>query len=136
MARSVLPKGRHQTELYVASVGGKGRGVFCTAPLARGQLVEVCPVILLPRREDGAIKRTTLHDYYFEFSGAHFCVALGLGSLYNHGFTPNAVYESHAASRTLRFYARRAIPADTEITVNYLGDPEAKGELWFKPRRR
>jgi SET domain-containing protein len=135
MHRRALPKARSQAKLYVAAVGAAGRGVFCAAPLARGQLIEVCPVILMPRREDPHLKRTTLRDYYFEFSARHFCVALGLGSLYNHAYDPNAFYESHEASRTLRFYARRAIAAGTEITVNYLGDPTETGALWFEPRR-
>ena len=136
MPRRALPKGRHQTQLYTASVGAKGLGIFCTAPIKRGQLIEICPLILMPRREDAALKRTTLHDYYFEFSTRHFCIALGLGSLYNHAYEPNAYYESHEASRTLRFYARRAIPVGTEITVNYLGEPTGKGELWFTPHGR
>ena len=56
--------------------------------------MNVCEVLVIPEEETHFLDGTVLFNYYFcwgdnQKDGA---VALGLGSIYNHSYTPNAVY--------------------------------------------
>lgn len=106
---------------------GKGRGVFATAPIARGTTIETCETILFPRTPSSR----TLERYGFETHGGQaLLVALGNGSLYNHSFTPNARY-SYAPGFRIVFTARRRIAEGEEITINYNGVPTDKTPVPF-----
>jgi hypothetical protein len=61
----------------------KGRGVFATAPIAAGSLIEAAPVIIVAAEQCKLLDRTILHDYYFHWDGdpdgeGSGAVALGL----------------------------------------------------------
>jgi hypothetical protein len=75
--------------------------------------------------------QTSLDDYLFKWGGGCMAVALGLGSLYNHSYAPNARYYQDTPGRRLEFVAICPIRAGEEITVNYNGDPEGRSALWF-----
>jgi len=111
----------------------KGRGVFAAAPIAKGDLIEVCPVILIPADQWHHIEPTVLALYIFNFGpqGEHAAIALGYGSLYNHSFTPNAEYTKSWDERVIRFTALHDIATNEEITVNYNGSPGDRSEIWF-----
>ncbi len=96
----------------------KGRGVFASATIARGELVEVCPVIVIPAGQWPHIEPTVLALYIFNFGpeGEHAAIALGYGSLYNHSFAPNAEYTKSWDERLIRFTALRDIAVDEETT--------------------
>jgi hypothetical protein len=110
-----------------------GRGVFTAADIEAGSLIEICPVIVLPGDEIPLIDQTGLYDYYFLWGpkDEDCAIATGYGSLYNHSFQPNAMYEADFEGKTLNFYALRDITAGSEITVNYNGDPALSEEVWF-----
>ncbi|HKK74694.1 MAG TPA: SET domain-containing protein [Saprospiraceae bacterium] len=121
--------------LYVGLSPLSGRGVFCRQVIPAGHLIEVCPVIVLPRSDIAHIDQTRLHDYYFIWgeNDQKAAIILGFGSLYNHSFQPNAEYRPDYQAGKLSFFALQEIAADIEITVNYNGTPSEQSALWFQP---
>jgi hypothetical protein len=119
--------------LYVAPSKLGGRGVFTEDPLEAGDLIEICPVIVLPPTELPVIHGTRLHDYYFLWGDAQdaCAIALGYGSLYNHAYEPNARYLIDYEHETIDFYCIRPIEGGEEITVNYNGEPDDGQPVWF-----
>ncbi|MBK7343840.1 MAG: SET domain-containing protein-lysine N-methyltransferase [Saprospiraceae bacterium] len=123
----------HIPGLYIAESPSKGRGVFTAEPLEPGDVIEICPVIVLPDHDLERIHQTALHDYYFLW-GEHrsaCAIALGYGSLYNHNDNPNAEIELDYADDTIVFICVKPILPGEEITIHYHSDPEFGGRLWF-----
>ena len=86
----------------------------------------------LPASEVELIAPTILYNYYFcwgrgQKQGA---IALGLGSIYNHSYTPNAIYIPRQEDKVIEFVAIKKILANDEITINYNGTPNDKSQLW------
>ena len=120
--------------LYFGPSGLHGRGVFCAEDVAAGTLLEICPVLLLPREELPALNQQFLYDYYFLWNEAQDqpAIVLGLGSLYNHRCPANARYDLDLLDRTVDFSAVCDIPAGEEICVNYHGEPDDPSPVWFE----
>ena len=124
---------------FVAETGtSKGRGVFAARPHATGELVEACPVIVFSAQFAGVPPevRSILFNWGIlaKTQDAH-CLALGYGSMYNHGNPANMRYEGQADARVLRFIAIRPIAEGEELTVNYSaegGGHESPDNDWFK----
>ena len=114
-----------------------GRGVFTAADIPEGALLEICPVIVMPREHLKQLDETGLYDYYFLWGlkDEACAIALGYGSLYNHSYTPNAVYLPDFEGQALHFMALRDLEAGEEITVNYNGNPGDNEAVWFMARR-
>ena len=51
---------------YASSLIG-GRGVFSIKDLKEGEIIESCPVIILPKEQISLLDQTVLYDYYFLF---------------------------------------------------------------------
>lgn len=121
-------------DLYVKQVDGKGRGIFSNEDIQSGEVIEFCPVLVLPEIEKKHIDHTKLYDYYFLWGEAQkdLAIALGFGSLYNHAYEPNAVYETYFDEKVLVIRALRDITAHEEITISYNQDPEDKRKVWFE----
>ena len=112
---------------------GKGRGVFAQRNFKRGEVIETCPVIVLPPEEIDSLELTQLYNYYFSWGpdSKDAAIALGYGSLYNHSYSPNARYYKDFENSLLRYICIRDIQKDEEITINYNCDPEDKTPVWF-----
>jgi uncharacterized protein len=112
---------------------GKGRGVFSQQNFKRGEVIETCPVIVLPPEEIDSLELTQLYNYYFAWGpdSKDAAIALGYGSLYNHSYSPNARYYKDFENSLLRYICIRDIQKDEEITINYNCDPEDKTPVWF-----
>jgi uncharacterized protein len=119
--------------LYIAPSDLGGRGVFTGAPIKSGDMIEVCPVIVLKEGEMAILDKTTLYDYYFLWGDSHLesALALGFGSLYNHDCPSNADYFMDFEQQTIEIYAVHDIEAGEEITINYHGDPNNPEPTWF-----
>ncbi|MGB1217375.1 MAG: SET domain-containing protein [Saprospiraceae bacterium] len=119
--------------VYFAPSEIEGRGVFTYDDIPKGTLIEVCPVIIIPKEQVEIIHKTCLHDYYFLWGEEQdqAAIALGFGSLYNHSFEPNAEYLVDYSQNTFDFLAIRDIEAGEEIMVNYNGDNDSRKQLWF-----
>ncbi len=115
----------------IRSDPGKGRGVFATAAIAAGTLIESAPVVIVPAEQCALLDRTILHDYYFDWDGGpgHAgtgAVALGVVSLCNHSRRPRARVRRNLVKSTLDLVALTAIAAGDEITIDY------NCPLWFE----
>ena len=123
----------HNSLIYFAETQTKGRGVFATQHIPAGQLIEICPVVVLPGSEKDYLQESELYNYYFIWGEEDeaFAIALGFGSVYNHSYTPNAFYEADYQKNILIFRTLVNIEADSEITVNYNQDPTNQDPLWF-----
>ncbi len=119
--------------LYIAHSEGKGRGVFTSQSIGKGEVIEVCPVLIIPKVELPIIHKTVLHDYYFLWGEdlEECAIALGFGSIYNHELHPNANFILDIFNKTIDIEAIKPIEAGEEITLNYHGEPGNKDELWF-----
>jgi hypothetical protein len=119
--------------LYIAHTDKRGRGVFTSVHIHKGDLIEVCPIIFIPRRELPIIHKTVLHDYYFLWGeNLEDCaIALGYGSLYNHELHPNANFILDIENQTIDIEAIEDIMPGEEITLNYHGEPGNEEEVWF-----
>ncbi len=124
---------QHIPSLYIGNSALKGRGVYTSAEIQAGDLIEICPVIVCNEEDLPLIHKTRLHDYYFLWGEEEekCAIALGYGSLYNHSYNPNARYEVDFDEEVIRFYALSTIKAGGEITVNYNGDWQDQNPVWF-----
>ena len=115
----------------------RGRGVFACRDFAPGELIERTPVIVITPADWPSVAPTVVADYVFNFGPEkdHAAIALGLGSLYNHSYSPNARYLKDWERREIRFVAVQAIRAGEEITVNYNGAPDDRRPIWFDVRQ-
>lgn len=119
--------------LYITYSEGKGRGVFTSQPIEKGDVIEVCPALIIPKDELPIIHKTVLHDYYFLWGeNLEDCaIALGFGSIYNHELHPNANFILDLQNQTIDIEAIKTIDAGSEITLNYHGEPGNTDKLWF-----
>ena len=109
--------------LVVRDAPGRGRGVFAAAPIARGELVEVAPVLVFARDEWEAHGRHTLLDHYtFRWERGAFALALGLGSLFNHAARAprrNTGWVRDFARAEIRYSALADIAQGEELLISY-----------------
>ncbi len=121
------------TKIIVRKTGKKGRGVFATADIKKGEVIEVCPVIAVPKSQEKTLRKTLLDDYCFPWATQYQpAIVLGFGSLYNHSYTPNIEYDEDVERKAMIFTALRDIKKGEELMSNYNGEPDSKDEVWFK----
>ncbi|MEH7119264.1 SET domain-containing protein [Neobacillus vireti] len=110
-----------------------GRGVFAKKKIKKGELIHVAPVIISPGGEYKNLKKTVFIEYVFWWGEdlEECALALGYGSLFNHSFTPNALYKLNLSQKTIDFYAYTDINKGDEILINYNGDPNNSTPVWF-----
>ncbi len=92
--------------------------VISKTHFARGEIVEVCPVIIL---EELAKTVTGLKDIIFEIDRkkGEWGVVLGYGSLYRHSDKPNCEYAYNKGSKQMFFITKRTIKVGEELTIHY-----------------
>jgi uncharacterized protein len=120
--------------LYIKDVPGQGRGVFTDEKINKGDLIEICPMLVLPAKDRKFIDETKVFNYYFLWGDNHkqSAVALGYGSLYNHSRSANADYESYYEEEELHIICYKDIEEGEEITINYNNDPNCQDVMWFE----
>lgn len=123
-------------QLYIRKIKGKGRGVFCREKILPDEVIEICPVIVLPAADHDIAVSSRLSDYFFNFIKEEqtLALALGFGSLYNHRVMSNATYQLDRAQRTMIYYALEEIPPGKEICINYSGQQGVTYSEWFESR--
>ena len=122
--------------MYLKTIRGKGRGVFCNRDILEGELIENCPVVIIPAEEFAALSATALMDYSFYFNKEENTLSLtmGFGSMYNHRQYPNTVYILDREKRQMIFTAQEHIKAHTELCINYGGEYGIDYNKWFADR--
>ncbi len=121
--------------IKASKIHNAGRGVYARMDIKKGQLIEKCPVIEVPKADMSNLRESILVTYFFYFgkNREKLIVALGFGSLYNHSHQPNAIYKIKPLEKTIDFIALKNIKKNQEITFNYTyGNPKYKSPLWFE----
>jgi len=112
-----------------------GRGVFAQVDIEKDEIIERCPVIMVPRHDTSNLRESILVTYFFYFgkNKEQLAIALGFGSIYNHSHEPNTTYKIKHKEKMIDFVALKNIKKNEEITVNYnFGNLKDKRPLWFK----
>ena len=120
--------------LWVGISDKKGRGVFTSAAIAQGTVVELSPVIVMKKEERLHLDKTLLHDYIFEWGKEkdQCCMALGWIPIYNHSYESNCEYFMDFEEQTMMVKTVRWINAGEELTVNYNGDWNDGKKIWLE----
>ncbi|MHB8513726.1 MAG: SET domain-containing protein [Actinomycetota bacterium] len=118
----------------VGPARGKGRGVYATRKIRKGEVIERSPVIVISKPQWKHAQKTIIDDYAFDWGDKrdHAAVVLGYGSLYNHSKKANARFIDRPGQKVYEFIALRDIEEGEEICTNYNGDPEDLSPLWFE----
>ncbi len=119
--------------LVITPTGEKGRGVFTTADIAKGTVIEIAPVIVMSREDRRLLDETLLHDYIFEWGEDRkaCCMALGYVPIYNHSYRSNCEYEMDYEDELISVKSVRFIKAGEEISINYNGTWNNEKPVWF-----
>lgn len=114
---------------------GRGRGIFTSEAVEIDCVIELCPLIIIPKKQVSIIHTTVLHDYYFLIpnDSGDACFPLGYGLIYNHSPKPNAEVFINLETNYFEVHCIQPIKAGNEIFINYQDtDIEAeKPKLWF-----
>ena len=64
-------------------------------------------MLVLPPKDRLLIDKSALYDYYFLWGNDHeeTGIVLGFGSLYNHDYAPNAIYETYYEDKIMKVIA-------------------------------
>lgn len=120
--------------LSIAPSPDRGRGVFTTADIEIGTIVEISPVLVLNPEERAKAEQTLLFDYIFEWGDdlKSACVALGYLSVYNHSYTANCIYEMDFEHELMQIRTVKPVKAGEELFINYNADPDDSKPIWFE----
>lgn len=120
----------------VKKAGKLGRGVFANKNFKIGDVVEVSPVITIPKDEADEIQDTIIQLYIFGEPDGEAYIALGHGSLFNHSIEPNVKYRSDLENRTIVFKASKPIKKGQQLFINYEYDPIHWYKKYIKRKKR
>lgn len=126
------------TKVTVRYSPGKGRGVFATRTIRKGEIIEAAPSLLVPPQDAKRIEASFLKHYIFQTdAGSDYVVATGYVAIANHADDNNA--EFLVSREVSRIRAVRTIQKGEEVTVNYGWDehewPAAARKL-LRPNKR
>ena len=122
--------------LRVVRVAGKGRGVRAGRTIARGEVIDSAPVVILSAQEWELVEQTVLGQFAFRWDDAKgtVAIALGQGSFLNHSYAPNVASDKDVRGRRIVFSAVREIASGEELTINYNGDLDSGEPVGFEVR--
>lgn len=100
------------------------RGLLATRDIKVGEVIERCPLVLIPVAQEDALEATVLGNYYFLWDDDFYAMALGYGSFHNHSYHANVRFERDFVAQQIIFTAAKAVRCGEELTINYNGDPD------------
>lgn len=106
-------------KIHIQSSPLHGLGVFAKSDIAKGEVIERCPYIVID--DDDLQEANRLNDYLYNSPdrvGDYLCM-MGYGMLYNHGKLANAEWQIDDDNRFVCFTALCDIPMGAEITHDY-----------------
>ncbi len=123
-----------QPYLIILPTENRGRGVFATAEIPEGTIVEISPVIVMEQKDRSHLDQTKLHDYIFEWGGKllQCCVGLGYISIYNHAYLANCEYEMDFDNELMTIKTVAPIKKGEELFINYNGTFNDSKPVWFE----
>lgn len=86
-----------------------GRGVYATRDFEVGEVVELWDALIVPKKDTPWIDKTELYSHYYAWSEGRAALALGLGSMYNHSYSPNCEYRVKLNVNKIEFKVLQAI---------------------------
>ena len=116
-----------ESRIVVGDSSIHGQGVFAAVDIAKGEVVERCPYIVID--DDDLRDENRLNDYLFTSPDAatDYLVVMGYGMMYNHSDDANSEWEIDTDNRFVLFTAKRDISAGEEIFQDY-------GEEYWRTR--
>ncbi|MFA5592205.1 MAG: SET domain-containing protein-lysine N-methyltransferase [Micavibrio sp.] len=107
----------------------KGRGVFALRDFAKGEVIEIAPVI--PVSKESVVQNGNAPDgYLLEWDGNYedeeFCMPLGYIMMYNHAAEPNILLDQDFDKYTMTVTALHDVKAGEELCWNY------NCEIWWE----
>jgi hypothetical protein len=88
------------------------------------ELIESCPVILIPVGQLEHHDKTILTNYNYAWDDKNDAFVLGYCVLTNHSFSANVIYKCNLEKKCMEFFAAKDIQKDEEIFINYNGKPD------------
>ncbi|MEK7649434.1 MAG: SET domain-containing protein-lysine N-methyltransferase [Patescibacteria group bacterium] len=124
--------------IRVQKTKDRGRGIIAERNFKKGDVIMINPVVVIPESEKELIKKTELFNYYFDWGARSkkAAICLGLGSICNHSWTPNAKYVYREKDEMLVFVAIKPIKRGEEICISYNGDAADKSPYYFRKNGR
>jgi SET domain-containing protein len=121
----------------IKHIDGKGRGVIALCDIPAGTVIERCPVLIIPDHDRVRSDATVVFTYVYMwehgtseqdlYAGTGRAgIALGLSSLLNHSYMPNATFTRLIDTLELELRTSQAVPRGGEITIDY------QMKLWFE----
>ena len=77
-------KSVHPYAIAERDVEGKGRGVFALKNFKRGEMIEICPALVIPAKQSAHVLKSKLDHYAFDWDNDDIALILGYGMIYNH----------------------------------------------------
>lgn len=102
-----------------------GRGLFTTADVDAGEVLETVPLLVLDEHDTATVTGTVVGRYVVAWGEHLTAVAFGFLSLCNHADDPNAELQTAddlPIGPVASLVALRPIAADEEITIDYGDD--------------
>ena len=84
---------RNKITVKKSNIKNAGRGVFATDEIKKGEIIEICPVLIFNKKDSENVMQTLMGEYVYAYERSKTMFALGYGSLYNHNNVANAKYE-------------------------------------------
>ncbi len=107
------------------------RCVKASRDIKSGELIESCPVIIIPMSELPHHDKTVLTNYNYDWDDKNDAFVLGYCVLTNHSFEANAIYERNYDKKVMEYRAVKDIKKDEEIFINYNGPANDKTPLEY-----
>ena len=100
------------------SRSGDSFKVKANSKFRKGEIVEICPVIIVDSTAKNVEK---IKDILFEIdkNKDQYGLVLGYGALYTHSETPNLDFAYKASTKHMYFIARRNIKENEELNIDY-----------------
>lgn len=116
--------------LYIKRDTPKGRGVFTSAPIPAGTVIDICSVLILdPSENVDYVEKTSLYHYTYNWprmdpqgqpSGKTQAVIFGLGSMFNHStHDQNVGWKRDLEREVVVYRALRDIREGDELCISY-----------------
>jgi len=107
------------------------RCIKAARDIKAGELIESCPVILMPNSNFEHFNKTILASYDYDWDETDGAFVLGYCILTNHSFSANTMYQRNPKQKRMEYYAVKDIEKDEEVLINYNGDAEDKTPLEY-----
>lgn len=108
------------------------RCIKAARDIKAGELIESCPVILIPNKEFDHFNETILSRYDYDWDDDYGAFVLGYCVLTNHSFSANVEYKTNYDTKRMEYYAVKDIKKDEEVFINYNGEPDDTKPLEYE----